>query len=382
VRRSSNGNNAMATRSDEHASLIDALQAEDWPTVLRGVGEADRWLRMAAPGVPQASATIEALVRLAGHKKWEVRRAVANVAARTVHPSFEPVLARFVADDNALVREAARRAALRRRDWQNASAFGRQHEQHINATLDDIENRFGVRGREAVRRASEQIADTFARELYHEMIKLLAPIANSAERLRGRLSGPGVLRSQLAEDATTIGRRVTHLKAVLDAMRAYTAPPTLAFAVEDVTDIVAEALAMVREGGAQTLVPASVLCGGGAAAEVCRPRIVQALTNLLVNAIESYDGIADPRPICVTSQQVEGRVEIIVEDFGCGMSGEVLADATVLFTTSKPHGTGFGLPLAMKIVEAEHGGRLTIESEKGRGTIVRVALPTLRPRDS
>ncbi len=36
------------------------------------------------------------------------------------------------------------------------------------------------------------------------------------------------------------------------------------------------------------------------------------------------------------------------------MTDEVLADATVLFSTSKPGGTGFGLPLVVKIVESEH----------------------------
>jgi signal transduction histidine kinase len=371
----------MATSEAETTSLISVLRADDWPTVLRGIDDADRWLRAAPPGEPRIGPLVDALVRLAGHQKWEVRRAIANVAARMNHPSFEPVLARFVGDDNALVREAARRAALRRRDWQSASAFGKQHEERINATLDDIERRFGVRGREAVRRASEQVADTFARELYHEMIKLLAPVANSAERLKVRLSDSAVPREQLADDATTIGRRVTHLKAVLDAMRAYTAPPTLTFADEDVTELVSEALAVVREGGSHALLPTGVV-GRCVSAELCRPRVVQALTNLLVNAVESYDGIAEPQPVCVTLEQGDGWVAILVEDFGCGMSEEVLADAAVLFTTSKPQGTGFGLPLATKIIESEHAGRLTIKSEKGRGTVVRVALPTRRPSES
>ena len=60
------------------------------------------------------------------------------------------------------------------------------------------------------------------------------------------------------------------------------------------------------------------------------------------------------------------------------MSAESLADARVLFVTNKPNGTGFGLPLAIKIVESEHGGRLSLESVKDRGTIVRVIIPTSR----
>jgi signal transduction histidine kinase len=368
----------MATSGAGTTSVISALRADDWPTVLRGIDDADRWLRAAHPGELHVGPVVDALVRLAGHHKWEVRRAVANVAARTNHASFEPVLARFVGDDNALVQEAARRAALRRRDWQNASAFGKQHEERINATLDDIESRFGTRGREAVKRASEQIADTFARELYHEMIKLVVPVASSAERLKARLADPSVPRPQLADDATTIGRRVVHLKAVLDAMRVYTAVPSVAFAVDNITDVVTEALALVREGTSDALLPSGAI-GEGGSAEVCRARLVQALTNVLVNAVESYDGVTQRRPVRVTLEPGDGWVAINVEDFGCGMSDEVAADATVLFTTSKPHGTGFGLPLAMKIIESEHGGRLKMTSHKGHGTVVRMTLPTRRP---
>ena len=47
------------------------------------------------------------------------------------------------------------------------------------------------------------------------------------------------------------------------------------------------------------------------------------------------------------------------------MSEEAQRDALTLFATSKPNGTGFGLPLAVKIVESEHGGRLTLESNEG-----------------
>ena len=60
------------------------------------------------------------------------------------------------------------------------------------------------------------------------------------------------------------------------------------------------------------------------------------------------------------------------------MSAEAQRDALTLFATSKPNGTGFGLPLAVKIVESEHGGRLSIESVKGRGTIVRIIIPKHR----
>jgi len=122
-------------------------------------------------------------------------------------------------------------------------------------------------------------------------------------------------------------------------------------------------------------VPSSV------AVDVARARLVQALTNVLLNAIESYRDIDSLNPIEVRSDLQEGLVAITVEDSGCGMSAEAQRDALTLFATSKPNGTGVGLPLAAKIIESEHGGRLSIDSVKGRGTIVRIIVPRHRQVD-
>jgi signal transduction histidine kinase len=107
--------------------------------------------------------------------------------------------------------------------------------------------------------------------------------------------------------------------------------------------------------------------------------LVQALTNVLLNAIESYQEADSLKEIKVRADLQDGLVVITVEDSGCGMSAEARTDALTLFATSKPNGTGFGLPLAAKIVESEHGGRLSIDSVKGRGTIVRIIIPKHHP---
>lgn len=359
--------------------MIAALDARDWLAVLDGVSAAATWLRSATPGDLRIPPVIAKLVALANHGKWEVRRAVAHVAAQTLHGDFEPVLARLATDDNSRVQQAADAAALRRRDWANASALGRQHEDHINATLDDIEARFGPRGRAAVKRASEQLANTFARELYHEVIKLLSPLAASADRLHARLVDDSATRDDLVNEAIRIERRVAHLRAILDGMRSYTAQPKLQFAAENMKDVVEEAVALVRD--TQRAPRIDVYADEAITAEVSRGRLVQALMNLLANAVESYVGLETAAPIMVRVVQEEARVVISIEDAGSGMNEEVLADAPVLFATSKPNGTGFGLPLAIKIIESEHDGRLGLTSTKGRGTVARVTLPVRHQRD-
>src|SRR5689334_1534748 len=236
----------MDTDESRHRVLLAALDSADWSSVLGAVSAADAWIRTTIVGDPRLDEVVARLVALASHHKWEIRRAVANAAAQAPHPAFDTVLSRLAIDDNDRVRQAAQLAALRRRDSRNASSLGKQHAERINATLDDIEARFGLRGREAVKRAAEQIVNTFARELYHEIIRLLSPLAMSAERLRTRLGANEVSNSMLREEADRIGQRVTHLRAVLNSMRAYTEQPTLQFTREGLRELFEEAAVLAR----------------------------------------------------------------------------------------------------------------------------------------
>ena len=340
---------------------------------------AARWLESITPGAATIPVVVEKLVALAAHTKWEVRRAVANAAARTLHRDFDRVLVALAVDDNARVRQAAETAVLRRRTWSNTSALGKQHEAHLNAVLEDMEARFGSRGRAATKRAAEHIADTFARELYHEVVRLLQPLTTSADRLVQRLGDEGISRDELVDEAARMRQRVAALRSVLDGMRAYAAQHKLEYGTEDMKQVIEESVGIVRDGRSHGP-HIEIDVATGLHVEICRPRFVQAMTNLLANAVESYDGLANVAPIAITALTEEERVVIAFKDHGCGMSEEALADATLLFTTSKERGTGFGLPLVVKIIESEHDGRLELESRKGHGTTARVFVPVRRPR--
>lgn len=374
----------MATEALAHPELLAALGSSDWSVTLEAVAIADTRIRGSIVGDPKVEEIVAKLVALASHTKWEVRRAVANAAAHAPHPIFERVLAKLALDDNSRVKQAAEHAALRRRDSRHASTLGKQHEDRINSILDDIEARFGPRGRDAVKRAAEQIANTFARELYHEVIKLLSPLAASADRLRAQLSTADAPAETLANEAERIGRRVTQLRAVLDAMRAYTAQPGLDFKTEVLREVIQEgvSLALESDGDKSRRPSIDIKVPSNIVVDVARPRLVQALTNVLLNAIEAYRDVDSPKPIEVSADLQGALISITVEDSGCGMSAEARCDAVTLFATSKPNGTGFGLPLAAKIVESEHGGQLSIDSVKGRGTIVRMVIPQHRQVDS
>jgi signal transduction histidine kinase len=73
----------------------------------------------------------------------------------------------------------------------------------------------------------------------------------------------------------------------------------------------------------------------------------------------------------------EGHVMLEIIDNGKGMNAETQSKMFDAFYSTKRDGSGLGLPTVRKIVEA-HGGTITCQSEEGRGTRFRIALPAVR----
>jgi len=98
---------------------------------------------------------------------------------------------------------------------------------------------------------------------------------------------------------------------------------------------------------------------------------VQVVFNLLLNAIDATDKGGS---ISVSASAAGGVLVLTVADDGSGIPAEVLPRLFRPYFTTKKHGTGLGLFVLRRIVEA-HGGSVGVESEVGRGTIFRVELP-------
>jgi signal transduction histidine kinase len=93
--------------------------------------------------------------------------------------------------------------------------------------------------------------------------------------------------------------------------------------------------------------------------------------NLLLNAAQALEegGRAN-----VTAHPLEEEVRVMIQDTGKGIESEDLERIFEPFFSSRPDGTGLGLPIARRIAQA-HGGELSVESEAGAGTTVTVRLP-------
>ncbi|MHC4605434.1 MAG: sensor histidine kinase [Planctomycetota bacterium] len=97
----------------------------------------------------------------------------------------------------------------------------------------------------------------------------------------------------------------------------------------------------------------------------------QALMNLLINAEEA---MPDGGTVTIRTRTAGPRARIEVRDTGAGIPADVRGRIFDIYYSTKPAGTGLGLPIARKITE-EHGGTLSIGSPEGGGTAVTVEIP-------
>jgi signal transduction histidine kinase len=97
-----------------------------------------------------------------------------------------------------------------------------------------------------------------------------------------------------------------------------------------------------------------------------------ALLNLVKNALEA---MPNGGQLLVRTYSVPGGVAMEMIDTGCGMDEVTAMRMFEPFYSTKHGGSGLGLPTARKIIEA-HGGRITVQSEVGRGTKFAIEFPT------
>jgi signal transduction histidine kinase len=119
---------------------------------------------------------------------------------------------------------------------------------------------------------------------------------------------------------------------------------------------------------------------------LCDRELVHSVVmDLLSNSLDAcswkdYDEEVIPRVVLkVQEGSIEGYICIEVSDNGEGMTDEVRAKVfTPFFSTKKKKGTGMGLATTARVVSS-HGGRISVESEPGRGATFSVLLPINGP---
>jgi len=101
----------------------------------------------------------------------------------------------------------------------------------------------------------------------------------------------------------------------------------------------------------------------------------QVVMNLMLNGVDAMKGTSIPRELMMKSLHQNGHLLVTVSDTGVGVASDQTAEIFEAFFTTKPEGTGMGLPISRSIVES-HDGRLWVTANSGRGATFHFTLPS------
>jgi signal transduction histidine kinase len=207
----------------------------------------------------------------------------------------------------------------------------------------------------------------------HEVRNPLMIIKTALHTLRQNEPSAEALR----EAAADIDGEVARLNRIVNEVLDFARPIQFEFAPTDVNALCRESAAAAAAAPGPAvhldLDPSLPLVSTDA------ERLRLALINLVVNARQSVESEAADGPrVFLSTRAASGRVSIVVADTGGGIAGADVSRVFDPYFTTKRGGTGLGLPIAKNIVDGL-GGTIAVASAPGRGTEIRIDLPTQAP---
>ncbi|KAA0011535.1 MAG: PAS domain S-box protein [Thermoplasmata archaeon] len=204
----------------------------------------------------------------------------------------------------------------------------------------------------------------------HELNTPLANIAITAEYLASKIG------EEHEEEIRIIKEEVKNASSIIKEILSFSRMGKIEWGEIDIKNVVESAIERVKKICdtndiiIQNRVDSHKVLGD-------EQRLLQCFVNIIKNAVMAKDDKKDTHYVIIDliEREKEEEVEIKIIDNGVGMDKNVQKDAMKPFFTTRPlgEGSGLGLFIANWIIK-QHGGKISIESEKGKGTEVSILL--------
>lgn len=215
-----------------------------------------------------------------------------------------------------------------------------------------------------------------ARRLAHELKNPLFPLQLTVENLvRAKSQSQEIFEEIFRESSQTLLAEISNLKVIIGRFSEFSKMPQPQLQRVQVNDVV-EAVARLFQAQFQAHGGNAIRCDikldRGVKPIAADPELLhRALSNLVLNAM---DAMPDGGALALRTRSDDGNVVVEVSDTGSGLTPEECERIFTPYYTSKKHGTGLGLAIVQSVV-SDHGGRISVRSQPGKGTMFVIELP-------
>ena len=229
-----------------------------------------------------------------------------------------------------------------------------------------------------------------AASVAHEVRNPLGAIDIQLQLLQEELQAGGGTMESAGERLDTARAELRRLDRIVQNFLRFSRPPALHLARVSLAELLSRLRELIEPEARERGIALELDGGEGEPAAVIdadENLLSQAFLNLLINALQAYDGITGKEPdrgarIGIGLRVPDDRSALVtIDDQGCGIPQADLERIFEYYYTTKDTGTGLGLSIAQRIID-QHQGSLEVESEEGAGTTVSVRLPLAVPAEN
>jgi len=219
-----------------------------------------------------------------------------------------------------------------------------------------------------------------ARRLAHELKNPLFPLQVTVENLiRAKTKSPEMFEEVFQEGTATLLAEINNLKTIIGRFGEFSKMPQPQRRPTLVNDVLRSVLRVFQarlERNSSQIAVHTDLAADLPEISADPDLLHRALSNLVLNAIDAMPqgGELTLCTAAASSGERGAGVTISVSDTGSGLTPEECARLFTPYYTTKQHGTGLGLAIVQSVV-SDHGGQISVESTKEKGTAFRIELP-------
>ncbi len=215
-----------------------------------------------------------------------------------------------------------------------------------------------------------------ARRLAHELKNPLFPLQLTVENLlKARQQSPAVFDEIFQESSATLLAEIANLKGIISRFSEFSKMPQPQLQLVQVSGIVQNVVrlfqAQLRAPGRPAIECKLELAEGAEPIAADPDLLNRVVSNLLLNAM---DAMPQGGTLTLRTRRDADHASIEVADTGTGLTPEECGRIFTPYYTSKTHGTGLGLAIVQSVV-SDHGGRISVRSQRGQGTTFKIELP-------